>query len=43
MAGASVTKTAQLAAVSIATVTKVTSVFRSMGKTSVNKVGNCGM
>ena len=42
MAGASVTKTAQLASVSIGTVTKVTSAFRSMGKTSVNRVGNCG-
>ncbi len=42
MAGASVTKTAQLANVSIGTVTKVTSEFRSMGKTSVSGVGNCG-
>ena len=31
--GASVTKTAQLACVSIGTVTEVTSAFRSMGKT----------
>ncbi len=42
MAGASVTKTAQLARVSIRTVTKVTSAFRSVGKTSVNRVGSCG-
>ena len=40
-ADASVTKNAQLAAVSIGTVTNVTSAFRSMGKTSVNMVGNC--
>ncbi len=33
---------AQLASVSIGTVTKVTSAFKSMGKTSVNRVGNCG-
>jgi len=39
MAGASVTKTAQLASVSIGTVTKVTSAFRSMGKTSLNTYG----
>ncbi len=39
MAGAPVTKTAQLASVSG---TKVTSAFRSVGKTSVNRVGNCG-
>lgn len=42
MAGASVTKTAQLASVSKGTVTKVTSAFTSTGKTSVNRVGNCG-
>uniref|UniRef100_A0A3B4XRT0 Transposase Tc1-like domain-containing protein n=1 Tax=Seriola lalandi dorsalis TaxID=1841481 RepID=A0A3B4XRT0_SERLL len=42
MAGASVTKTAQLASVSIGTVTKVTSAFSSLGKTSVSRVGNCG-
>ena len=42
MAGASVAKTAQLASVSTGTVTKVTSAFRSMGKTPVNRVGNCG-
>ncbi len=35
-------KTAQVARVSVGTVTKVTSAFRSMGKTSVNRVGNCG-
>lgn len=39
MAGASVTQTAQLASVSIGTVTIVTSAFRS--KTSVNRVVNC--
>ena len=39
MAGASVKKTAHLAAVSVGT---VTSVFRSMEKTSVNRIGNCG-
>ncbi len=38
MAGASVTKTVQLACVSVETVTKVTSAFRSVGKTSVNTV-----
>ena len=37
MAGASVTKTAQLAGVAIETVTKVTSAFRSIGETSVNR------
>lgn len=42
MGGASVTKIAQLACVSIGTVTKVTSAFRSVGKTSVNRAGNCG-
>ena len=42
MAGASVTKTAQLAGVSIGTVTEVTSAFRSLGKTSVNRVTHCG-
>ena len=42
MAGASVTKTVQLAAVSIRTVTEVTSAFRSMGKTSINMVRNRG-
>lgn len=43
MARAPVTKTAQLAHVSIGTVTKVTeSAFRSLRKTSVNMVGNCG-
>jgi len=36
MAGASVTKTAQLASVSIGT---ATSAFRSMGKTSLNTYG----
>ena len=36
VAGVSVTKTHQLAEVSIGTVTKVPSAFRSMGKTSVN-------
>uniref|UniRef100_A0A0E9XKT0 HTH psq-type domain-containing protein n=1 Tax=Anguilla anguilla TaxID=7936 RepID=A0A0E9XKT0_ANGAN len=41
MAGASVRKTSQLASVSVGTVTKVTSAFRSMEKTSVNRVGNC--
>lgn len=41
MAGASVTQTVQLVGVSIRTVTKVTSAFRSMGNTSVNRVGNC--
>ncbi len=40
MAGASVTKTAELACVSIGTVTKVTSAFRSMGKTSLNGIGH---
>ncbi len=40
--GASVTKTAQLALVSVGAVTKVTSAFRSEEKTSVNGVGNCG-
>ena len=40
MAGASVTKTAQLA--STGTVTNVTSAFRSVGKTSVNRVGHYG-
>ncbi len=38
MVGSTVTKTAQLARVSIGTVTKVTSAFRSMGKTSVRYV-----
>lgn len=42
MAGASVAKTALLAAVSMRTVNKLTSAFRSMGKTSVNMFGNCG-
>ena len=42
MAGASVTKTAQLPTVSIGTAAKVTSAFRSMGKTSANWVENCG-
>ena len=42
MAGASVTKTAQLACVIRGTVTKVTSAFGSMGKTSANTVRNCG-
>ena len=42
MAEASVTKTSQLAGVSIGTVTKVASAFRSIGKTSVNRVRNCG-
>uniref|UniRef100_A0A3B4YW54 Transposase Tc1-like domain-containing protein n=1 Tax=Stegastes partitus TaxID=144197 RepID=A0A3B4YW54_9TELE len=42
MAGASVTRTAQLASVSIGTVAKVTSAFRATGKTSVSRVGNCG-
>lgn len=41
MAGASTTKTAQLAGVSIRAVTTVTSVFRSMGKTSVSRLVNC--
>lgn len=40
MAGASITATAQLANVSIGTVTKVTSAFRCVGKTSANRVGN---
>lgn len=40
MAGASVTKTAQLAV--LGTVTKVTSAFRSIEKTSVNRAANCG-
>ncbi len=35
-------KTAQLACVSIGIVTIVTSAFRYKGKTSVNRVGNCG-
>lgn len=39
--GASVTKPAHLASVSIGTVTRVTSAFRSLGKTSVNGVENC--
>lgn len=38
MAGASVTKTAQLASASTGTLTKVTSAFRSMGSTSINRV-----
>ena len=44
MAGASVTvKTGwQLTGVSIGTLIKVTSACRSMGKTSVNRVRNCG-
>uniref|UniRef100_A0A3P8SKM5 Transposase Tc1-like domain-containing protein n=1 Tax=Amphiprion percula TaxID=161767 RepID=A0A3P8SKM5_AMPPE len=42
MAGASVTRTAQLVGVSIGTVAKVTSAFRVTGKTSVSRVGNCG-
>lgn len=42
MAGASVTKTAQLAHVSAGIVTKVTSEFRSMGQTSVNWTGHYG-
>ena len=40
--GASVTKATQLVSVSIGTVTKVTSVFRSVGETSVKRVRNCG-
>lgn len=40
MAGASVTNTAQLAGVSAGTVTKVTPAFRSIRKTSVNRVEN---
>lgn len=42
MAGAPVTKTAQLASVSIGTVAKVTSAYRCVGKKSVNRSGNCG-
>lgn len=42
IAGASVTKTAQLAGVSIGTVTKVTSAYKTLGKSSVSRVGNCG-
>lgn len=42
MAGASVTKTSQLAGASIGTVTEVTSAFRSEGETSVNAARNCG-
>lgn len=42
MARASVTKTAPLTSVSIGTLTKVTSAFSFAGKTSVNRVGNCG-
>lgn len=41
MAGASFTQTAQLASVSLGTVTEETSAIRSMGKTSVNTFGNC--
>ena len=42
MTGASNTETAQLARGSIGSVTKVTSAFRSMGKTSVRGSENCG-
>lgn len=42
MAGASVTKIAQLVNVSIGTVTKVTLALRSMWKTSVNMIKNRG-
>lgn len=43
MARGSVTEAAPLAPVSIGALTLcVTSTFRSMGKTSVSEVGNCG-
>lgn len=41
MGGASVTKTAQLVYVSIGKANKETPTFRSVGKTSINRVGNC--
>ena len=40
MAGASVTKTAQLDSVSIRTVIRLTSAIKSTGRTSVNRAGN---
>uniref|UniRef100_A0A3Q2WG12 Transposase Tc1-like domain-containing protein n=1 Tax=Haplochromis burtoni TaxID=8153 RepID=A0A3Q2WG12_HAPBU len=42
MAGVSVTKAAQLTGVSIGTVTKVTAAYKTQGKSSVSRVGNCG-
>lgn len=42
IAGASVTRTAQLTGVSIGTVTKVTAAYKTLGKSSVSRVGNCG-
>ena len=42
ISGASVKKTSQLSTVSKRAVTKVTSAFRSVGETSVNRAGNCG-
>lgn len=38
MVGASGTKTAQLATVSVGTVTKVTATFRCMGKSLVSRI-----